>query len=89
MKLLFNKDEDSRIYVTQNINGEESDFSYVDMINSIIESKKMEEPDISDDFTEEEKNSINNMVKLINNKIAEEDDDDSDKDEDFDLEDLF
>ncbi len=71
MKLLFKKDENSEISVVQKIDNQETDFSYVDMIKTLIKSKVMEPPEISDGFTEEEKNSIKSMVKHINAAITQ------------------
>lgn len=70
MKLVFKKAEDSQISVFQIVNGHEREFSYVDMIQALIESKKMETPDISDGFTEAEVKSIKSMVKYINKSIS-------------------
>ena len=77
MKLVFKKDKESQITVYQNIDGNESVFSYVDMIKSLIKSKKMEPPDISEGFTEAEIKSINSMVTLINERIAATEESDS------------
>lgn len=73
MKLIFKKDKDSQISVLQDIDGQEKEFSYVEMMNTLIKSKKMEEPEISDDFTKDETESINRMVKIINEKISSTD----------------
>lgn len=73
MKLTFKKDEKSQISVVQDIDGEEQDFSYVDMIKALIESKKMEEPEISEGFTDAEVASIRRMVEFINEEIASTD----------------
>ncbi len=70
MKLIFKKDEESQISVVQDIDGTEQDFSYVDMIKALIESKKMEEPEISEGFTDAEVTSIQRMVKFINEEIV-------------------
>ncbi len=70
MKLIFKNDEKSQISVVQDINGTEQDFSYVDMIKALIESKKMEEPEISEGFTEAETTSIHRMVEFINKEIS-------------------
>jgi len=75
MKLIFKKDEVSQISVVQDIDGTEQDFSYVDMIKALIESKKMEEPEISEGFTEAETTSIKRMVELINKEIEEKEED--------------
>ena len=75
MKLIFKKDDESQISVVQDINGTEQDFSYVDMIKALIESKKMEEPEISEGFTEAEITSIKRMVELINEEVEEKEED--------------
>jgi len=75
MKLIFKKDEKNQISVVQDVDGTEQDFSYVDMIKALIESKKMEEPEISEGFTEAETTSIKRMVELINKEIEEKEED--------------
>jgi hypothetical protein len=70
MKLVFKKNEDSHINVFQKVNGIDQDFSYVDMIKSLIESKGMEKPEILEGFTEAEVKSINSMVTFINKEIS-------------------
>ncbi len=70
MKLVFKKGEDHQISVFQEVGEQHQDFSYVDMIKDLIESKNMEIPDISGDFTEAEIKSIISMVKFINEKIS-------------------
>ena len=73
MKLIFKKDDKSQISVFQDIKGKEQEFSYVDMVKSLIESGKMEKPEISsEDFTEAEISSINRMVEFINKEIKED-----------------
>ena len=71
MKLIFKKDKDSQISVVQNIDGKEQEFSYVDMIKALIKSKKMEEPEILEGFTDAEVTSIKRMVEFINKEIEE------------------
>lgn len=70
MKLVFKKGDDSQISVLQQVDGAERDYSYVDMIKSLIETKVMEQPEISDGFTEAEIKSINSMVTFINKEIS-------------------
>lgn len=70
MKLVFRKDEEAQITVLQRVGGKEKSFSYVDMINSLLKSQELDEPEIADGFTEAEKKSINSMVRLINEKLA-------------------
>lgn len=73
MKLVFKKNEKAEISVFLNIDGHEHEFSYVDMIKDLLESKRMEEPDILDGFSDSEKASINRMVDFINKQIDETD----------------
>jgi hypothetical protein len=73
MKLIFKKDDKSQITVFQNIEGNKQKFSYVDMIKSLIELKKMEEPEISDGFTDTEVASIKRMVEFINKEVSSTD----------------
>lgn len=70
MKLIFKKDENHQISVLHQVDGDQQDFSYVDMIKALIESRKLEEPDISEGFTDAETKSINSMVTLINAEIS-------------------
>jgi len=77
MKLVFKKDEESQISVFQVVDGHEQEFSYVDMIKSLIESRKMEQPKISEGFTEAEISSINSMATFINKEIPTTEEPDS------------
>lgn len=77
MKLVFKKDEECQISVFQVVDGHEQEFSYVDMIKSLIESRKMEQPKISEGFTEAEISSINSMAKFINKEISTTEEPDS------------
>lgn len=70
MKLVFKKDEDHQISVFHEVSGGQQDFSYVDMIKSLIESKKLEDPEISDGFSDAEITSIKSMVTFINREIS-------------------
>ncbi len=70
MKIIFKKDEESQISVFQLLDGQEKEFSYVDMIKYLIKSKKMESPEMPNTFTEAEVKSINSMVSYINREIS-------------------
>jgi hypothetical protein len=74
MKLVFKKDKESQISVFQVVDGHEKEFSYIDMIKALIDSRKMEPPEISDGFTESEISSINSMATFINKEISTTDD---------------
>jgi len=79
MKLIFKKDKDEEnqinINVFQIIDGQEQEFSYVDMIKALIESRKMEDPEILEGFTGAEVTSIKRMVEFINEKVEEKEED--------------
>jgi hypothetical protein len=77
MKLIFKKNEGAEISVLQNAGGVEKDFDYVGMVKTLIESKKLEAPDIIGNFTDAEKASIISMVTFINKELE---DDSTDKD---------
>ncbi len=70
MRLVFKKDKDHQISVFHEVDGNQQDFSYVDMIKALISSKKLDEPHISGAFTDAEITSIKSMVALINNEIS-------------------
>jgi len=70
MKLVFRKNKESQIKVFQNVDGREQDFSYIDMIKALIKSRKLEDPEMSEGFTEAEIKSINSMVAYINKEIS-------------------
>jgi len=70
MKLIFKKDKESQISVFQLLDGQEQEFSYVDMIKALIKSKQMETPEISEGFSDAEAKSINSMVTFINKEIS-------------------
>jgi len=70
MKLVFKKDEDHQISVFHEIDGNQQDFSYVEMIKTLIKSRELKEPDISEGFTGAEIKSIKSMITFINNEIS-------------------
>ena len=71
MKLVFKKDKEHQISVFHEVDGKQQDFSYVDMIKALIKSRKLDEPDISEGFTDAETKSIKSMVTLINKEVSE------------------
>ncbi len=75
MKLVFNKDENQQIIVKNDFNGEQKDFSYIEMIKELIESRRLDDPVISEGFSDAEINSIKSMVSFINKEVSSIDDD--------------
>lgn len=71
MKLVFKKNE-GHIQVYQKVNDGEKAFEYVEMIKTLITSKELEDPEISNGFSDAEVNSINSMITHINKKIISE-----------------
>lgn len=71
MKIIFRKNDESEISVFQKIDGEEKEFSYIDMIKQLINTKELEEAEIDGEFTEAEIKSINSMVSFINKEVAQ------------------
>lgn len=70
MKLIFKKDKEHQISVFHEVDGKQRDFSYVDMIKALVKSTKLDEPDISEGFTDAETKSIKSMVTRINKRIS-------------------
>jgi len=71
MKLVFNKNDDLEISVTQKDGDEVKEFNYVEMIKDLISTKRLEEPEMVGDFTDSEINSIQTMIKHINTDVSE------------------
>jgi len=71
MKLVFRKNDQEEVSVVQSFDGDERNFVYTDMIKVLLADGGLEEPVVDGDFTEEEKRSINNMVREIN-KVTKE-----------------
>lgn len=70
MKLVFRKNEEHEISVLR-VDGDETvDFDYVDMIKTLMETGRLENPDIVGDFSDAESNSISKMVEHINEEVA-------------------
>lgn len=71
MKLVFRRDPEGQIIVRQIVDGDEHDFSYVEMIQALIKSKQMDAPEIADGFSDAEIKSINSMVAFINKEVSQ------------------
>lgn len=70
MKLKFSKNSELQPLVALIINNKEQAFTYVEMIKQLILEKGMESPEISNDYSKPESESIIRMVALINEKIS-------------------
>lgn len=52
--------------------GLESDFTYESMIKSLLSNGKLEDPEIGENFSDAEADSIKRMIKMINEKRTTE-----------------
>lgn len=84
MKLKFYKEEDKDCVKIINQDGQELEFDYIEMIRYIFNDKRIEEADIDNQYSEEEKESIITLISDIsstietffNNEITDENADD-------------
>jgi hypothetical protein len=71
MKLSFSKNEELEVSVTQKIGEEHKAFNYISMIKSLIENKRLDDPEIIGDFSDSERESILSMITHINNEVSD------------------
>ncbi|MDD2324500.1 MAG: hypothetical protein PHW63_00590 [Alphaproteobacteria bacterium] len=71
MKLVFSKNEELEISVHKLVAGEKTAFSYTDMIKDLINTRRLDEPELEGKFTDTEKESIISMVEHINTEVAD------------------
>ena len=82
MKLKFYKEEGNDYVKIVTQDGKELEFDYIEMIRHIYNDKRIEEPDIDAQYSEDEANSIKVLISDITESIetlfnADEDEDDS------------
>lgn len=82
MKLKFYKEEGNDYVKIVTQDGKELEFDYIEMIRHIYNDKRIEEPDIDAQYSEDEANSIKVLISDITESIetlfnADEDKDDS------------
>ncbi|MUP59135.1 hypothetical protein C3L56_03830 [Veillonellaceae bacterium M2-4] len=82
MKLKFYKEEGNDYVKIVTQDGKELEFDYIEMIRHIYNDKRIEEPDIDSQYSEDEANSIKVLISDITESIetlfnADEDKDDS------------
>ena len=70
MKLSFQKEENGEIKVLIKDGAEYHDFSYSYMIRKLFEDKKIEEPEIKGDFSEDEIASIKDIANEIGESLV-------------------
>lgn len=81
MKLKFYKEEGNDYVKIVTQDGKELDFDYIEMVRHIYNDKRIEEPDIDAQYSEDEANSIKVLISDITESIetlfnADEDEDD-------------
>lgn len=69
MKLKFYKEEDNNYVKIITKDGQDIEFNYIEMIRHIFNDKKIEEADIDDQYSEEEKASIRTLISDISSAI--------------------
>lgn len=73
MKLLFKKNENGDVSVTMFKGTAEAQFSYIEMIKTLIAGEPID-ADFDESIAEEEKQQINDVLKEIENTAKEKDD---------------
>ena len=73
MKLIFEKKDSQNITVRIGHEGNIKDFDYIEMLKGLLLYGSLEAPEVTGDFSEDEKNSINSMVKQLNGCVPVKD----------------
>lgn len=71
MQLAFEKKDDDKVEVFFKEDNQKVAFDYGELVLKLYNDKRMEPPEICGDFTEVEKQSIEQLVADINNAIEE------------------
>lgn len=71
MKLSFSKNEELEVSVTQKTGEEHKTLNYIGMIKSLIENKRLDDPELIGDFTDSERESISSMIAHINKEVSD------------------
>lgn len=69
MKLKFYKEEGNNHVKIVTQDGDELEFDYIEMIRYIFNDKKIEEADISNQYSEEEADSIKGLIYEISERV--------------------
>ncbi len=70
MKLVFTKNEQHEISVLSKTDDGLIAFKYIDMIKILIDVKQLEEPELTGEFSDSEKESISSMINHINTEVT-------------------
>lgn len=71
MKLIFSKDENNNLSIQMATGTIVDEFSYINMIKELIKNNKFDETEYSENITDKERETINSMLKEINDSIEE------------------
>ena len=69
MKLKFKREDDNDTVSILTDEDEELEFSYIEMINQIYRGRKIDPAIIGENFSEEEQQSINDLVSEISEGV--------------------
>lgn len=69
MEWILRKDKDNCSIKIKKSNGEEDDFSYIEMIKALYEKEKIEPANYEGEFSDKEKESINELISDINDHV--------------------
>ena len=69
MKLKFKREDDNDTVSILTDEEEELEFSYIEMINQIYRERKIDAAIIGENFSEEEEQSINDLVSEISEAV--------------------
>lgn len=81
MKLKFYKEEGNDYVKIVTQDGKELEFDYIEMIRHIYNDKSVEKPDIDSQYSEDEANSIKDLISDITKSIETLFNPDEDKDD--------
>lgn len=81
MKLKFYKEEGNDYVKIVTQDGKELEFDYIEMIRHIYNDKSIEKPDIDSQYSEDEANSIKDLISGITKSIETLFNPDEDKDD--------
>ncbi|MGO3751721.1 MAG: hypothetical protein ACTJGH_03020 [Peptoniphilaceae bacterium] len=69
MKLKFNREDDKDTVSILTDEDEELEFSYIEMIKQIYQGRKIDSAIIGENFSEEEQQSINDLISEISEGV--------------------
>jgi len=73
MNLVFEKKDSQTIIVKINHEGKIQDFDYITMLKGLLNCGSLEDSELTGDFTDAERTSIDSMVKHLNDCVPAKD----------------